>query len=494
MSIGPVSRRALTLCAAIALGIAPSVLVPRPAYAASQEKVSVAVGSFSGPGSKKVRQKVLEVLRKSGGYVVTDAEDIKAGGSQKSYAKMATAMGANAILVGVISRRHNLTVTVYGGKGERVDAVEIKGGGGSFGLLKAVDNEFEISIADPIARAKDPSAPKGGAVPVAAGAGAAATGGKKGKKKLVEEEEPELVDGELVAKDEDEDEEDEESGDSDSSSSSDEASGSSASTGPGLRPLELIVGLRGYNRNFKYTDARSPELHPYSLPLGPAVIASLRLYPIAFFRNDAWSHIGIQGRYEFGIATATSYQETTATGQTFTTGLNTSSLTYQVGLRGRFPLGKHELGVFMEYGAHSFILKGDEVYAPPKPYALVPDAKYTFIRPGIDIRLQFGKIKLGGHVAPRFLQSLKEIDLDGVWFPGATGSGLDFGVMGGYQMLGFLSIVGGVDVLQYGFDFNGKPDCAGASRCVIAGGATDTYLSGWVGAMLHLDGHAADED
>jgi hypothetical protein len=27
-------------------------------------------------------------------------------------------------------------------------------------------------------------------------------------------------------------------------------------------------------------------------------------------------------------------------------------------------------------------------------------------------------------------------------------------------------------------------------RCVVAGGATDTYISGWLGVMLHIDGSA----
>lgn len=511
MQIPLLSRRALPLCAALLTGVVWHG-VPRDAEAkpATAAKIPIAVGSFAGPQQTKVRAKVMDVLRKSGSYEVTDAEDIKPGAKKAAYASMAQAMGVNAIVVGVISKRHNLTVTVYDANGARVDAIEIKGGGGSFGLQKAIDNELEISIADPIARAKPGSssgkpasgggkkaagaaavAPKGGATPPATKAGAG------------EEEEPELTeDGEIEEPVEGEGEGE---GEGDASGEASESEGEdvdapSAPSEPGLRPVEVMVGLRGYSRAFEYTDPQSnkdylnTQLNTYELPLAPAIILSGRFYPAALFSNGWLSHVGLTGRYELTVATGTTYSEKTDTGQTVTTALDTSAAAWHLGLRGRLTLGPHELGMFAEYGTQSFILKGDEEPVPLKPYALVPDVTYTFIRTGIDLRLYFGKVLLGGHVAPRFLTSLHEIDLAGIWFPGATGSGLDFGVMGGYRLLPFLSVVGGVDVLRYGFDFNGIPDCPSmpwAQRCPVAGGATDTYLSGYIAAMFHLDGSAA---
>jgi hypothetical protein len=478
--------------------VAGQIAVPRDAYAAKQAKVPVAVGSFAGPQQTKVRKKVLDVLRKSGSYEVTDAEDIKPGGNKKAYASMASALGSNAIIVGVISKRFNLTLTVYDANGARLDAVEIKGGGGSFGLLKAIDNELEISIADPIARAKSGGKP----APVKAEPKPEPKPKAEKKPKADEEEEPEISEeGEIdegSAESGDSGEESGEEGDSEDEGA--EVSAPSEPSEPGLRPLEVMAGLRGYSRQFEYTDPqrntdlRGTELHPYRLPLGPAILVALRFYPAALFMNNALSHVGITGRYELGIATGTNYTERDPmTGQDVTTNLATSSATWQAGLRGRLPIGAHELGVFAEYGSHAFVLRGDENPSlPNKPYALVPDVNYVFIRTGLDARLHFRKVVLGGHVAPRFLQSLREIDTPGIWFPAATGSGLDFGLMGGYSILPYLSVVGGLDVLRYGFDFNRMPDCLPMSqRCAVAGGATDTYLSGWLAAMLHLDGSAA---
>ncbi len=149
---------------------------------------------------------------------------------------------------------------------------------------------------------------------------------------------------------------------------------------------------------------------------------------------------------------------------------------FQVGLRGRIPLGAHELGIFAEYGKHKFTSSGDE------SNPLVPDVDYSYIRPGLDGRFRFGEIMLGVHIAPRFLLSMGELDLEDVWFPGATGSGLDAGAEFGYSVLSSLDIVAGFDWVKYGFDFNAIPD----DNPMVAGGATDTYISGRLGILYRL--------
>ena len=102
---------------------------------------------------------------------------------------------------------------------------------------------------------------------------------------------------------------------------------------------------------------------------------------------------------------------------------------WQVGLRGRLPVGQHELGVFGLYGAHAFVLVGDEGPPPQRPNPLVPDVNYQFVRIGFDARLRFGKFTAGSHFAPRFLTSMKNVDQEYWWFPGATGSGVHGGAV-----------------------------------------------------------------
>jgi hypothetical protein len=217
--------------------------------------------------------------------------------------------------------------------------------------------------------------------------------------------------------------------------------------------------------------------------VGPAAIGTVRVYPGAFFTDNSWSHLGIEARYEFGIPTTTEFARADGT----IASLSTASSEFEAGLRGRLPLGRHELGIFGLFGAHAFSLKGDE-NPNADPYALVPDVNYQFLRVGLDARFAISKLVVGGHFAPRFLLSMNEIDKARVWFPGASGSGLDFGIFGGWHLLPWLSAVGGLDVVRYGFDFNAIP----ADNRVIAGGATDTYVSLWLGAMFSLEGQTAE--
>jgi hypothetical protein len=453
--------------------------------AAKGAKQPIGVGGFSGPQSTKVRARVLKVLRDSGTYEVTEVEDVKPGASNKVYQNMAQGIAAEAIVVGTVSQSASLTMNVYGSNGARVDVVQIKGG--SFPkLYKAIDNEVEIAIADPLERAH---AGKGAAAAAAAAPAAAAAKGAN-------DEEDEAPAAKAAATKEDSEEPVDSQASSEEAPASGDDAGSSEPTASekGLRPLELAVGIRAYNRSFKYTgqtwsdsdpNANPPRtLYPYNLAIAPAVWLAGRFYPGALFTNGALSHIGIQFRYEFGFATTANYAPQ---GSTTITQLKTKASEYQIGLRGRVPVGHHELGIFGVYGNHSFVLAGDE--DPTKgvnaPYAVVPDVHYTFLRFGLDARLYFSKLMIGAQVAPRFLTSMKEIDKGGVWFPGATGSGLDVGATAGFQLLPWLMPAIGVDMVRYGFDFNNTP--VTPTQKVVAGGATDTYLSGWLGFFATFD-------
>lgn len=493
-------RSALGICLT-GLALAGSVGVSRDVYAkppaAKGAKQPIGVGGFSGPQAPKVRGRVLKVLRDSGSYEITDVEDVKPGASTATYQQMAQGINAEAIVVGTVSNAGNLTLGVYGSNGARIEAVQIKGG--TFPkLYKAIDNEVEIAVADPLAKAHS------GKGTGAAAATAAAPAASKAAKPADEEEE-DLPSGKAAPAaaasaggDEGEGGDEAPSGGDDSSSDA----SSSTSAGPsekGLRPLELSLGVRGYNRNFKYTEpvwadgtATPPRtLYPYSLALAPTVWIAGRFYPGALFGNGPFSHLGIMFRYELGFGTTADYQSSPPAGspptQTVVTQLKTKASEYQIGLRARLPLGAHELGIFGLYGNHSFVLSGDE--DPNKgngaPYAVVPDVHYHYLRFGLDARFRFGKLMLGAQVAPRFLTAMKEIDKAGVWFPGATGSGLDFGAMAGFQLLPWLMPAIGVDMVRYGFDFNNLP--VNPKQTVVAGGATDTYLSGWLGVIATFD-------
>jgi hypothetical protein len=492
-------KSALAICLTFACSGAVTAL-PRIAHAkppaAKAAKQPIGVGAITGPQGPKVRAKVMKVLRDSGSYEVTDVEDIKPGSPAQSYQNMAAGIQADAIVVGTVSKNMTLTLSIYAANGARIDAVTVKGGGSAPKLLKEIENELEIAVADPLAKARQTGgAPAAVAVAPAAAAPAAAPAKPAAPEEEEDEDEPakpaKAAKAEPEAKGKAKGGEELEGTDipatpaeqaaQEGSSSGDSSSEASEGSEKGLRPVEVMLGVRGYNRKFDYTGITSGPLTPYELSLAPTIFLAGRVYPWAFKHNDALSHVGLTGRYELGIATKTNYQAVT-NGPVTT--LQTRVYEYQIGIRGRLPIGEHELGMFLEYGNQSFTLTGDE---NPKGavYALVPDVHYHYIRTGLDARFYISKLTVGGHVAARFLTSMKELDLGGVWFPGAVGSGLDAGLELGWELMHWLTVKGGADFTRYGFDFNNLP--ATPPPRVIAGGATDTYLSAWIGVSTNFE-------
>jgi hypothetical protein len=451
--------------------------------ASATERKNIAVGRIEGPKSAKIRLALMQRLKDSTAFIVTDIEDLKPNAGKSAIAKMAKALEADAVMLGSVSRGADLTVHIYKPDGRLVEQIKVKGGS-TAKLEKAIQNEFDVTIAPPLAEAS-------GAKLSGRGSGS----GGRSEPIEEEEEEPEAIDATPEPSAESTEEappaEEEES-----APAAEDQGGKETATKAGPTPFELIAGVRGYSRSFEYTGIggiRDPTLRrtiqPYQLAFAPSLLIKGVLYPGAFFTDGFGAHIGIMGGAELGIATTTDYEQKQANGSKLVTSLKTTSQSWDVGLRGRVPLGVAEIGVYVQYGSHSFILTGDEGGAALAP--LVPDVRYGFVRIGLEPRVRLGKVLLGGHIAPRILTSLNNIDLRGVWFSNATGSGLEFGLMAGYGLLPFLDLVAGADFIGYGFDFNPiDPDPRVDPLAV--GGATDRYQSLWFGVRLALGGKSAE--
>jgi hypothetical protein len=158
------------------------------------------------------------------------------------------------------------------------------------------------------------------------------------------------------------------------------------------------------------------------------------------------------------------------------------STQWMAGARLRFPFDGAEVGAVFGYGMQKFFLKGDE------EQPIVPDVKYGYIRLGADTSFALGKVTLGGKVAVRLLGSLGE--LESLWFPGATGTGVDLGIFGAYPFSDTIGLVAGIDAIRYGFDFNAIPE----TNRVAAGGAIDQYFVGWLGVRFQLAGSASSSE
>jgi hypothetical protein len=476
------------LASALALGAAPAWASPgsAPIFAAKKAvtsaKKNIAVGQIEGPKASKIR--VALMLRiKDAGYLVTDAEDLKTGSSKTSIKKMATALQVDTLLLGKISGSNDLTLSVYKPDGRLVEQIKVKGGS-STKLENAIQNEFDGVIAAPLARASggkgvvaavDEDKPaEEEAEPEVAESQAAQPPPEEQKPSAAEQPPEEEKPVEAAAKDDDDDKK---------------------PAKPGRAPLELDLRLRVYSRAWKYTGMRGVRdpsqphrtLEPYNLDFAPAIDFAGIVYPAAFFTDGVASHFGLMGSFMQGFATSTDFeQQIPGATNKVVTELKTSSQAWDMGVRGRIPIGPAEIALFATYGSQSFILHGDEggtgSLAP-----LVPDVRYTFIRLGGEARVRFAKVLVGAHIAPRILTSLHKIDLVNVWFPGAKGSGLDFGLTVGYGVLPFMDVTLSADFVGYGFDFNGIPQNPQVAP-VVAGGATDRYNSLSLGVKFTLGG------
>jgi hypothetical protein len=453
----------------------PAVLAKPKPKPPLQGKKGIAIGTIAGKRTSKVRQLIFQRLKDSNAYEVADTEDLKPGDKKANIARNAKALNVNGVLLGRVSNKFDLTLNVYSADGRLVKEVVFRGGTPEK-LENAVRNEFDMLAGPAIAKAT------GGKNLAESKPPAAAV-------EEEEEEEPEVTEEEPKDEEQAEEEEPVEPAENDE----EEESGPSEPSKPGRDPFELTGGLRGYNRKFAY-DAPVTELLPYSLGFGPSLFLDGRVYPAAFFRDDFAANIGITGHGDLGIATSTDYTTNVPGGGQIVQELETVAQEWNLGLIVRLPLDAVELSLSGVYGVQTFILRGDEFGEGLPP--LVPDVKYQYFRPSLEGRARVSKFLVGGHVAPRFLLSIEQIDLDGIWFPGATGFGFEFGVMGGYALLPFLDVVIGFDYLRYGFDFSGipkdLPTCAttfdppGCQK--VAKGASDTYISGWLGAMVRFGG------
>jgi hypothetical protein len=474
-------RSALLVVATLglALGAAPAWATPAVApifaakKAASASKKNIAVGQIDGPKGAKLRS-TLMLRVKDAGYSVTDAEDLKAGSNKATIAKMAKVLTVDAVVLGKASG-NTLTLSIYKADGRRIEQVKLKASS-SAKLEIAIEDEFDDIIVAPLAKA-------------AGGKGVIEPKEEPGPAPKEEEAEPESAEDAPPPQEEPPPEEKPEEAEAEAKEEPKQAPRA------GRGAVELDLKLRVYSRSFEYTDlvgVRDPNsrrtLRPYNLDFAPAFDFAGIVYPGAFFTDGIASNFGIMGSFVLGIATSTDFEQTIpGTTNKVVTELKTTSQAWDVGVRGRIPIGPAEIALFATYGSQSFILHGDEGGPTGLP-PLIPDVKYMFVRLGAEARVRLAKVLIGGHIAPRILTSVRNIDLENVWFPGATGHGLDFGLMLGYGVLPFMDIVLEAAFTGYGFDFNGIPDNPVLAP-VVAGGATDRYNSISLGVKFTLGGN-----
>lgn len=430
------ARYLLGVCCALFLSLLANV---------SFAKTTIVIRDFEGPRKDQARAWVVKLLDKHDDYDVVskkklDGAKAKIDGNPAGYQAVSQELGVAAIVEGVVSNKGvkwKLELNVVdGATGDSLEVVEFNGNFPA-GLKKAVNKELLDKLKGPMAKAQvaKPAEPEPKDEP------------KDEAPKDDEEPKDEAKDD---AKDEPEDE---------------------PAAGDSEREL-LRVTLRGgaMNRKFEYTDDLNGTLRPYDLGAAPFVRLDLEWYPLAG-GDGAIGNLGLVGGYQQAFAVSS---ETSDGGE-----LDTSSRAFDVGLRWRFPVGEHELGLSARYGQHSFELDdGDRNF--------IPSVNYGYVRPGLDGRLSFGSVFLGLGLGYRIVLDSGEF-AEEPWFPdqsvGAVDGRLEFGLA-----FGGLDVLLGAGIERYFYSLNPDPDNVGVTEDgdAVAGGALDQYLYGYLGIGYRL--------
>jgi hypothetical protein len=289
----------------------------------------------------------------------------------------------------------------------------------------------------------------------------------------------------------------------------DVAAAPAAATGAvGPSALDVRLALRFYTRNFAYTQTLA-EFYPNNYqPLlvhttapSPMFSTHVNAYPGALFTDGFLAHVGLLAGYEVGFLSKTTLLDKQ---------LKQEHTDFYVGGRYRIAFGDHYISPMFAFGKHAFIIENDEIpitdtrnnvdqHFYPAVDAL-PDTEYSYTDVGIDLRFDFGTISLGAHGAYRFVSDTGGLQAESdnfttdpydTWFPNAHGFGVSAGLYGGYALTDVIELQLGGDFLRYSFDFNplAQPNAVPFER--IAGGATDTYISGWLGIGVFFPGMPA---
>ena len=451
------SRVALRL--ALCAGCSTIVLVSADVEAAKPKKSAAAEEKqgpkrvalvVTGPKAKELREVIADELGEDIELMsAKDSKAVKPDQEPDQYVAFAKKRKVDAILIGNVEKAGKdfvLTVEVRNGAdGEVLGEMSVKGRT-TAALQKKLAQELAVTLADPIAQARAP--------------------GKKAPKKKPEpppeetaedepepEPEPEPEAEEPAETEAEPDKEEEEPAEDEPSTPSKKSKHAG---------IELLLGLKGFTRNYEYTDNITAE-RTYELGGAPAIFLNLRLYPLAFMTDGFVSNIGLAGGFEQGFAINSKDSQGNE--------LSTSSRQWFAGLRLRLPFSTHEAGVGVGYGQHTFRIDGDES---------VPDVKYGFARITVDGRFRFGKIVVGAELGPRLLLGAGQL---AAIFPNATGGGFEATLYGGYSLTSNIDALVGLELRRYYLTLNPNRNSPPLidGDVAIAGGAVDQYLGLWLG-------------
>ncbi|HEX4337477.1 MAG TPA: hypothetical protein VH062_16295 [Polyangiaceae bacterium] len=427
----------------------------------------VVVDNFTGAKKKEVRDAVADALEKGDHEVVkASAARVPPSSDEKAYVSKATEYRTAAFVDGEVKQQKSgwsVKLVVHNGADGAVLGDTTLKAAKLPKLLKKIDEEAATKLAVTIDQASAPELKK------------------KKKEAAVDEEEKPVAEAEKPAKEEPEPEAEEPQ----------EKHRAPPPEEHGKKPviLELAGGMQFFSRSFEYHQDVNGALHPYHLSLWPALEARVGYYPGAHVTRNMAANIGIIAGIARSFGASSNIGDA---GKDY--GTTMQELT--VGARFRLPIQRHEIGVSFLYGNQRFDIDSDHdpLTAAANGLAVnrsyVPNASYQYLRPGLDGRLAFGKLRFGAGFGYRIIVGLGDLTAP-AWFPHATAAALDGFINAGYEVLPGLSVVAGFDATRYALDMHTVAADRTAARD-FAGGAVDQYLTGHLGVEYRLGESRSD--
>jgi len=237
--------------------------------------------------------------------------------------------------------------------------------------------------------------------------------------------------------------------------------------------VDIEFGFKFVHRSLSWNDVVVAP-RDYTLGFGPGIQTKFQWYPGAHFTSGVGAQFGVEFEYERLF----DFDSTRDEGGTMLS-FPTSSQQFLVGARWRYPVGRWEPRVIVDYGVHQFDLA---VSQDPVATPGLPSVEYKFVRAGAGFRVAAGKkenfiVVLDG--AFRALLSSGGLESD-QFFPQSSGNGMDVLVMFGYGLPKGFELRLGLDYRRYWFDLNPAPPPP--EPPFVAGGALDQYWGLSIGA------------
>jgi hypothetical protein len=455
----------------------------------------VMVRPFEGPKSQTIHDRVISALEAEGVILIPEGfeDGIKLADAPGPYVEVARKNQIKAYLHGqtkMTRKAWSVTLKLRNGADGKTIATKTLSNYSLPGLLKKIDKELATSLADALDHASVPGGhPKKQGPLTSDDNDKAAADTEKAADASTEvtlEAEP---------------------------SSSPASITDSAPTPPPQTPrattsrgptLIAGVGFGLLQRNLQYSsgvaDAYETKLQSHSLT-APALTLYGQWYPGAYKFDGPLANIGLALGLYRSVGGATTVRD----GSQSAVKLTSTFTEFTLGLRGRIPVRKFELGLNAAWGMQSMVLDGDNEASMANPDGdpgIVPDIKYTFFQFGPDLHFEFGSpIEVGLLFRTISIANSNGYLAEQRWFPNAAAIGLNAFASFDINVAKNIDLRLGGEARYYGIkpnsgsyqdniDPGGNAYVAGKDglKSAVAGGISDTYLGAFVSAHYSIPG------